>query len=319
MRRAKASAALAALLLAQVAATSAAAELKVVVTIKPLHALVAHVMSGVASPVLLVNGTASPHTFALRPSEAKLVSEADLFFRMGETVEPFTGRVVRALPKSVEVVTLQDAPRLKLLARRTGATFEAHGHGKGTDRSHAHPHTAPAADAVDGHAWLDPDNAAAMTDRIEQALSAKAPAHAATFKANADALKTGLAALATELHRDLESIAGRPYIVFHDAFQYLEQRFQLNAVGSISVSPEVPPSAKRLTELRRKIQSLGATCVFAEPNFDTRLVANLIEGTFARVGTLDPEGGSLEPGPDLYFTLMRRLAGGLKGCLASPA
>jgi zinc transport system substrate-binding protein len=90
-------------------------------------------------------------------------------------------------------------------------------------------------------------------------------------------------------------------------------------VGSISVSPEVPASGKRLTELRRKIDELGAVCVFAEPQFDTRLVDNLIEGTSARSGTLDPEGGRLEPGPDLYFTLMRRLAGDLKSCLSPPA
>jgi zinc transport system substrate-binding protein len=59
--------------------------------------------------------------------------------------------------------------------------------------------------------------------------------------------------------------------------------------------------------------------VFAEPQFDTRIVQNLIEGTSARTGTLDPEGLALEPGPDLYFTLMRKLADGLKGCLAAPA
>ena len=158
-----------------------------------------------------------------------------------------------------------------------------------------------------------------MVDRIEQALSAKDPAHAAVFKANAKALKAKLEALAAELDRDLAPIASRPYIVFHDAYQYLESRYGLNVVGSISVSPEVPASGKRLTELRRKIDELGAVCVFAEPHFDTRLIDNLIEGTAARSGTLDPEGGRLEPGPDLYFTLMRRLAGDLKGCLSPPA
>ena len=90
-----------------------------------------------------------------------------------------------------------------------------------------------------------------------------------------------------------------------------------NAVGSISINPEVPPSGKRLSELRRKIMSLVAVCVFAEPAFDTRLVDNLVEGTSARIGTLDPEGARLEPGPDLYPALMRRLAADLKSCLAT--
>ena len=174
-------------------------------------------------------------------------------------------------------------------------------------------------DAVDGHAWLDPDNAKIMTDRIRQVLAAKYPEHAAVFKANAAALEARLDALAAELEGDLAPIADKPYIVFHDAFQYLERRFGLNVVGSISISPDVPPSARRLTELRRKIQSLGAVCVFAEPSFDRRLVDSLIEGTSARTGTLDAEGGSLDPGPDLYFTLMRKLAGALKGCLSAAA
>jgi zinc transport system substrate-binding protein len=315
------------------AAPAAAAEPKVVVTIKPLHALVAQVMAGVGSPVLLVKGLASPHTYALRPSEARALNAADLFVRMSETVEPFTAKVVQSLPDTVQVLTLQEAPRVKLLSRRTHATFERHTHadgaednhgrahdrGSGRARSHPASHSPGATDAVDGHAWLDPDNAVAMVERIEQVLSAKDPAHAPLYKANATALRSKLEALAAELGRDLAPIASRPYIVFHDATQYLERRYGLNVVGSISISPEVPASGKRLTELRRRIVELGAVCVFAEPQFDTRLVANLIEGTAARSGTLDPEGGRLEPGPDLYFTLMRQLAGDLKGCLAPPA
>jgi zinc transport system substrate-binding protein len=296
-----------------------AAEPKVVVTIKPLHALVAQVMAGVGSPELLVKGAASPHTYALKPSEARALNNADLVFRMSETVEGFMVKVAKSLPQRVELVTLQDAPGMKLLALRTGAaTFEPHSHGKGSERGHRHARPAKG-DAIDGHAWLDPDNAKIMTDRIRQVLAAKYPEHAAVFKANAAALEARLDALSAELEGDLAPIADKPYIVFHDAFQYLERRFGLNVVGSISINPDVPPSAKRLTELRRKIQSLGAVCVFAEPAFDRRLVDSLMEGTSARTGTLDAEGGSLDPGPDLYFTLMRKLAGALKGCLSAAA
>jgi zinc transport system substrate-binding protein len=296
----------------------AAAEPKVVVTIKPLHALVAQVMAGAGTPVLLVKGLASAHTYALKPSEARAIHDADLFVRMSETVEPFTARIVKSLPGNVEVVTLQEAPRVRLLGRRLHATFERHAHDK-PGHGDEHDRSSDPDQSVDGHAWLDPDNAAAMVDRIEQALRARDPANAALYKANAEGLRAKLAALAVELDLALAPIAKRPYIVFHDATQYLESRYGLNVVGSISVSPEVPASGKRLTELRRKIDELGAVCVFAEPQFDTRLVHNLIEGTAARFGTLDPEGGRLEPGPELYFILMRQLAGDLRGCLAPPA
>jgi zinc transport system substrate-binding protein len=294
----------------------AAADIKVVVSIKPLHALVAGVMAGVASPRLLVDGAASPHTYALKPSDARALHQADLVFRMSETVEPFTVKVVRSLPDGVGVVTLMDTPGLRLLSLRTGATFEHAGDKGHSTHGHGGKH---GGGTVDGHAWLDPGNAKVMVERIRQALSAKYPAHAALFARNAGALRQDLDALEAELHRRLAPVAGKPYIVFHDALQYFEQRFGLNVVGAIAISPDIPPSAKRLTELRRRIRALGAMCVFAEPQFDTRLVENLVEGTDARTGTLDPEGGRLPPGRDLYFALMRRLAEDLRGCLAAPA
>lgn len=303
-------------------ATPAATASNVVVTIKPLHSLVAQVMSGVGIPDLLVKGATSPHVFSLRPSDARALNSADLVFRISEAVEPFTVKVVRSLPRRVEVVTLQAAPGMKLLALRTGATFERHASAREGARegAHGHAHARPASgQALDGHIWLDPDNAWTMIGRIEQALAARYPANAAAFKANAEAAKARIQALAAELDRDLAPLADRPYIVFHDSIQYLEHRYRLNVVGSISISPEVPPSGKRLAELRRKIVSLRAVCVFAEPAFERRLVDTLIEGTSARTGTLDPEGAAIDPGPDLYFVLMRRLAAALRDCLAPPA
>jgi zinc transport system substrate-binding protein len=299
-----------------------AAQTKVVVSIKPLHALVATVMSGVGSPDLLVKGAASPHTYAMRPSDAKALNDADIFFQMSESVEPFTVKVVRALPKRVEVVTLLDAPGLQLLRRRTSNTFETHVHDAGRSRGDKHDRDddyEDKVDAPDGHAWLNPDNAKAMVARIEQALSSKYQGNAPAFKANAQKLSADLDALGKELEAKLKPVAGKPYIVFHDAFQYLEARYDLNAVGSIFVNPGVPPSAARLSNLRKKVVSLGAVCVFAEPQLDTRLVQNLVEGTSVRTGVLDAEALGLDAGPDLYFVLMRRLADDLKSCLAPQA
>ncbi|HXE69074.1 MAG TPA: zinc ABC transporter substrate-binding protein [Hyphomicrobiaceae bacterium] len=286
---------------------------KVVVTIKPLYALVAGVMAGVGRPQMLVKGSASPHLYALKPSDLAALNGADIVFRASPATEPFSVRLTQALPRQVELVTLEEAPGIALLERRMGVSFEAAGDGR------RHAHDAGRANAFDGHIWLDPDNAKAMVDRIEQALSGKDPANADAFKTNATALKRQLDALRAELQGALEPLAGKPYVVAHDAFQYLERRYGLNVVGAISISPEVAPSAKRLGELRRKILSLGAVCVFAEPQVDRRLIDNLIEGTLARTGTLDPEGFALEPDPNLYFTLMRKLAEDLRACLLPPA
>ena len=282
----------------------------VVVTIKPVHALVAGVMRGVAEPKLLVRGSSSPHTYALSPSDAAALYSAAVFFRVSPQLEPFTYRIARALPKEVQVVSLVEAPGLELLAVRRGPAFEREG---------THAEHAGSVDVSDGHAWLDPENAKAMVAYITEILSRKDPAHSDAFRSNAEDLQHRLDLLKRELEQTLTPIADRPYVVFHDAMHYFEQRFGLNAVGAISVSPEISPSAARLIELRRKLRAAGAQCAFAEPQFSMALVSTVVEGTGARVGMLDPEAINLAPGPDLYFTLLRNLAADLTRCLTTPA
>ena len=318
------------------AATPAAAEISVTATIKPIHALVAQVMQGVGEPSLLVKGAASPHTYALKPSDAKALNHANVVFRVSETVEPFTRKIAASLPDSVRVVTLADAPGIEWLPVRTGDTFEAHDHthdhdghdhnhaehDHGHDHGHNHGDSHDHADAPrdgsaprDGHVWLDPENARKMLTEIARVLSEADPANAETFKANAARADAAIKTLEDEIARDLAPIKDKPYVVFHDAYQYFEHRFGLAAVGSITINPEAKPSAKRLTEIRKKLASLSASCVFGEPQFQTRLVATVTEGTSARAGTLDPEGALVEPGPAAYETLLRNLANGLKSCL----
>jgi zinc transport system substrate-binding protein len=287
-----------------------AAGTAVVVTIKPVHALVAGVMRGIAEPKLLVRGSSSPHAYALRPSDTAALYDAALFFRVSPQLEPFTPKIVQALPKEVQVVSVMDAPGVELLEVRRGPTFERNG------RHAAH---AGASDMVDGHAWLDPENAKAMVAYIAEILSRKDPAHSDAFRSNAQDLRQRLELLRRELEQTLTPIADRPYVVFHDAMHYFERRFGLNAVGSISVSPEIPPSAARLIELRKRLRAAGAQCAFAEPKFSTALVSAAVEGTGVRVGMLDPEAINLAPGPDLYFTLLRTLAADLTRCLTMPA
>ncbi|WP_290998518.1 zinc ABC transporter substrate-binding protein [Hyphomicrobium sp.] len=283
----------------------------VVVTIKPIHSLVARVMEGVGAPTLLVEGAASPHSFSLKPSQVRAINAAAVFIRVSERLEPFTAKIVRSLPAGVELVTLVDIPGLHLLSQRKNGTFEAHRH------DHAAADHADKDDAVDdSHIWLDPDNAKVIGNYVAGVLGARYPQHAAQFRTNAERLSAEIGALTSELEATTGPLRNKPFVVFHDAYRYFDARFDLDAVGSITVSPDVQPSAKRLTELRQKIRSLEAVCVFAEPLFQPRLVAAVIEDTDARAGTLDPEGTGLEPGPQLYFVLMRNLAASLKSCLA---
>ena len=165
------------------------------------------------------------------------------------------------------------------------------------------------------HVWLDPVNAKALVHEIEEALAEADPANAAKYEANAEDAMARLDALTAEVAADLEPVKGKPFIVFHDAYQNFEQRFGLTAAGSITVSPEVQPGAERIAVLRGKVSELNATCVFSEPQFEPKIVRTISEGTSAKSGVLDPLGTSLQEGPELYFDLIREMAGSFKACL----
>jgi zinc transport system substrate-binding protein len=298
--------------------------LKVAVTIAPVHSLAAAVMEGLGEPKLLVRAGSSEHSYSMRPSDARELNEAQIVIRVSDRLETFLNKPIAALSKAATVVTLADIPGLTLLPPREGGTFEAHVHrheshahgegerGAGAD---AHDEDAQGEADIDLHLWLDPDNAARIADRIAEALGQVRPEEAAAYKANAEKLKERLAALDVELKGQLAGLGSASFIVFHDAYQYFEARYGIKAAGSITVSPERQPGAARLKAIRAKIAEASSACVFAEPQFEPKLVARLIEGTKAKSGTLDGLGANLPEGPDLYFAMMRGLAASLKGCL----
>ncbi len=285
----------------------------VVASTKPIHSLVAAVMAGVGEPGLIVKGSASPHTYSLRPSDASALENADIVFWTGHGMELFLADALDTLSTKAEVVELSKAPGIELLPMREGGAFEPHSHG-GEDHDHDHDHAHEEGEG-DMHFWLDPENAKLMVTDIAEVLSAADPENAATYKANAATEIASLGALETEIAATLVGVKDKPFIVFHDAYQYFEQRFGLDIEGTITVSPDAMPGAARVDELRTKVSTLGASCVFAEPNFEPAIVRTVVEGTDAKTGVLDPEGSALAEGPGLYGDLLRGIAKGLVDCL----
>lgn len=283
---------------------------RVVATFKPVHSLVSAVMAGVGEPYLIMRGAESPQTYRMRPSDAGVLGKARVIFMIGELTETTLVGPIRRLGRKVRVVELAEAPALVRRPRRTGGAFDGDDHGHA--RGHGHGHD----DAFDMHVWLDPVNAGWMTLAISRALAETDPANAAQYEANAEALIARLEALQAELTAVLTPARKKPFIVFHDAYQYFEKRFGLTAAGSAAVGTGRTPGARRVRELRRKVRELGVVCVFAESRYDPRFVKLITEGTDARAGTLDPAGATVKHGPEMYFSLLRNMAASFKACLA---
>lgn len=285
---------------------------QVVVSIAPLYALVSGVMENVGTPILLLKPGTSPHHYALKPSEAKLLYNADLIVWAGPHLESFLTKSidnVQSVRPHVHNIPLVETPGLLLLPVRSNATFEPHTHGEGEDH-HDHDH----ANHIDMHFWLDPLNAKHMVTHLAQQLSKADPAHQAHYHANAQKLKEKLNTLHQRMQIQLKPVQKMPYIVFHDAYQYFEHRYGLNGVGAITVNPEIPPSAKRLTSIQTLINKTQATCVFSEPQFQPKIIQTIIQGTHAHTGELDPLGNITEPGLNNYIHLLDNLSQALNQC-----
>lgn len=307
-----------------VALPAMADDLHVVASIKPIHSLVAAVMQGVGEPTLIVKGAASPHTYTMKPSDAAALSSASVVFWTGHDMEKFMEKPLAALSGKATSVALLETPGMTSLAPREGGTFEPHDHG---DEGHDHAGDTQAAadhhghdeEETDPHFWLDPENARVAVKVIAVTLSAADPGHTTAYSENAARLDADLAALEARIAEQLAPYRSRPFIVFHDAYQYFEKRFGLNATGSVTVSPEVQPGAARIAEIEKKISTLGAVCIFSEPQFEPRLMDTIAASTKTFRGELDPEGASLQEGADLYPRLLQSLADNLKDCLSKEA
>jgi len=308
---------------------------KVATDITPVQSLVARVMQGVGTPEVIVRPGASPHGYAMRPSEAAALEQADLVFWMGEGLTPWLEGSIESLASEAHVVELLGAAGSQVLPFREGVEFAAHEHGEDHAEDHAEDHGedhaeeeaghADHADAhdhdhdhdhegADPHAWLAPENARAWMRLIAEELAEHDPDNAAAYAANAEAGQAELEALSQEIAAELAPVQDKPFLVFHDAYQYFESAFDVTAAGAIALGDAAAPGPARVAALRDMAEARGIQCVFSEPQFDPKLVETVF-GDVATHGVLDPMGSQLEPGPGLYPQMLRDMAGAMATCL----
>lgn len=288
----------------------ASAAPQVVASILPLHALASAVMEGMGSPRLLLRGGESPHSFSLRPSDARGLQHADILFWIGAPLERPLARLLPNLDRA-QAVAMLDAPGVERLPMR-GLAADPHD-GPGHDPDHHHDDTAP-----DPHIWLSPVNAIAMSGQIARVLIAHDPANAARYRANAAGLRDRLQALDRRLAEQFAGVEGH-YAVFHDAYQHLEKRYGLRSSGTVTTHPERGPGAAHLKSLRARLIADDVRCLFSEPQFQPRLVHLLSEGLAVRHAVLDPLGADLQPGAAAYEVLMQSIADRFTRCMQGAA
>ena len=303
----------------------AKADIKVVASIKPIHSLASYLMDGVGKPDLIVDGYASPHGFAMKPSHAKMLQNADLIFWVGEDLESFLEKPLNSIAKKAEKIELMEIKGLNKLEFRERNIFEGHddhGHDehKKEDEHKEHGHKEDKHDdhhehahgEHDPHIWLDPMNAKVILKEMAEHLIENDQENASTYKANLKKALKDLDKLTkkvkSDLNKDFKSI------VFHDAYQYFEKRFDVNVLGAFTVNTDVLPGAEQLSEIREIIEHDKVSCVFSEPQFNPDIINAVAKDMNIKTGVLDPLGATLTPGKTLYFDLISNMSKSFKSC-----
>jgi zinc transport system substrate-binding protein len=314
------------------------AEVKVVASIKPIHSLVSYVMDGIGKPDVIVDGYNSPHGFSLKPSHAKMIENADLIIWVGENLEAFLEKPLNTIAKKAVNVEIMNLSGIKKLKFREKNIFEGHhddhGHGhkekKHDDHGHGHKekkhddhghkkakhddhgHEGHAHGEHDPHVWLDPMNAKVIIKEIEKQLVKLDPDNSSKYKANSKKAQSELDNLTKNIKKDLKR--NLRFVVFHDAYQYFENRFGIKVLGALTVNPDVLPGAEQLSKIREVIEHEKVNCLFSEPQFNPAIIKSIAKDTKIRTGVLDPIGATLDKGKGMYSELLQSMYASFKGC-----
>ena len=310
--------------------TSANADIKVVASIKPIHSLASYLMDGVAKPDLIVEGYASPHGFAMKPSHAKMLQDADIVFWVGEDLENFLEKPLDSIAneaEKIELLEIKGLVKLKFRERNIFDDHDDHGHKKKDDHDdHDHAKKEDGHDdhddhdgheghhhgEFDPHIWLDPINAKVILFEMSKHLIENDPTNEAAYRANLSKAYKEIDKLTKDVTAELnESTAS---IVFHDAYQYFEKRFNVNILGAFTVNTDVLPGAEQLSEIREVIEHDKVACVFSEPQFNPDIIKAVAKDMNIKTGIVDPLGATLTPGKGLYFDLIKNMSKSFKGC-----
>ena len=309
----------------------AKAEIKVVTSIKPIHSLVSYVMDGVGKPDIIVDGYNSPHNFSLKPSHAKMIERANLIIWVGEDLETFLEKPLNTISKDAVNVEIMDLKGIKKLKFREKNIFESHddhghGHKEHKEREHDehkehghkekkhddHGHEGHGHGEHDPHVWLDPMNAKVIIKEIENQLIKLDPDNSSKYTANSKKAQSELDNLTKNINKDLKK--DLRFVVFHDAYQYFENRFGIKVLGALTVNPDVLPGAEQLSEIREVIEHEKVNCLFSEPQFNPAIIKSIAKDTKVKTGVLDPLGATIDKGKGMYTELLSNMYSSFKGC-----
>ena len=295
-------------LLASTLMMAGSATAAVVTSIRPLGFIASAIADGVTETEVLLPNGASPHDFALRPSDLRRLRSADLVVWVGPDLEAFLSKPLQPIDaqKQLSVAAL---PAVKPLLQKGEEDDHQH-EGHGDEHEHEHHHG-----EYNMHLWLSPEMAKVTAIAIHDRLLELMPQNKDKLDANLRQFENLLTQTDKNVGKMLTPVQGKGYFVFHDAYGYFEKHYGLSPLGHFTVNPEIQPGAQRLHQIRTQLVEQKAVCVFAEPQFRPAVINAVAKGTKVRSGTLDPLGSGIALGKDSYGNFLTALSNQYVSCL----
>ncbi|MHD0456452.1 zinc ABC transporter substrate-binding protein ZnuA [Serratia marcescens] len=284
----------------------------VVTSIRPLGFIAAAIADGVTPTEVLLPDGASPHDFALRPSDIQRLRSADLVLWVGPDMEAFLTKALVPI-SATRKLAISELPAVKPLLMKGEEdddhehAGEAHNH---ADDDHGHHHG-----EYNMHVWLSPEIAKVTAIAIHDRLLELMPQNKDKLDANLRQFENLLTQTDKNVGNILTPVQGKGYFVFHDAYGYFEKHYGLSPLGHFTVNPEIQPGAQRLHQIRTQLVEQKAVCVFAEPQFRPAVINAVAKGTKVRSGTLDPLGTGIALEKDSYGKFLTQLSNQYVSCL----
>jgi len=274
----------------------------VVVSIKPIHSIVSALMEDVSRPHLLLESSDSAHTFHLKPSQLKLLSNADLVITIGDSFETGLNKTLGNIKDGSHIVLseIEDLDIYQFRNIDTNAMNE--------DEKDEH-------NDYDLHLWLDIDNMIKTAQYISEKLIKIDSNNSNSYKTNLINIHSRLNKLKSELRQQLAPFSSESFAIYSDTLQYFEKSFHLQKPVIITPYHGARLSIYRTLEARKKMKDLKIQCLLYGPENTSKKMSVLSEGLAIKPHRIDILGAKLNAGSDQYFNLMERLSSQLVKCL----
>ena len=264
----------------------------VVVSIKPLHALLAGLMRGVGEPRLLIDGAVAPWDYRPNAEDAAAIAAADAVVWSGRELEPALAELVHTQRPQGQVFEALADDAVKVLPSRFDDAQR------------------------DPFYWLDSRNMLILLDELRHLLVEIDPARAAVYERNGRGVSQVLAGLDRSLEFGYRDVSGVPVFFYHDTHRYFEQAYAMFVAGTVvEVAAGEHVDTARLLSVRGGVLAAGRSCLFTEKGLQAPHLNLLQDGSEAITVELDSLGVDIEPGPDAYEQLMRQNFAAISACV----